>query len=139
MISAIGNLGQLWFMVFACRLNAAVFIGFLARLLRVVEERKVFFIVDSHPAHKAAGVSRWIEEKPERSSRLELFFLPGYSPELNPDECLNQDTKQAMRKNRPRDQQEMMSNVRSHLHRRKKQPEVVQRFFREKHVPYAAA
>lgn len=139
MISAIGNLGQLWFMVFACRLNAPVFIEFLARLLRATEERKVFFIVDSHPAHKAAKVKSWIEEKPERSSRLELFFLPGYSPELNPDECLNQDTKQAMRKNRPRDQREMMSNVRSHLHRRKKQPAVVQRFFHEKHVRYAAA
>jgi transposase len=140
MISAISNLGQLWFMVFKDRLNAPVFIEFLGRLLRAGGEgRKLFLIVDSHPAHKAAKVARWLEEEPvERSGRLELFFLPGYSPELNPDECLNQDTKQAMRKNRPRDQQEMMSKVRSHLHRRKKQPQVVKRFFEEKHVHYAA-
>jgi transposase len=141
MISAISNLGQLWFMVFKQRLDAGVFVAFLSRLLRAAgDERKLFLIVDSHPVHKAAKVRRWLGEKPaQRSGRLELFFLPGYSPELNPDECLNQDTKQAMRKHRPRDRQEMMGNVRSHLHRRNKQPDVVKRFFHEKHVRYAAA
>jgi len=139
MISAISNLGQLWFMVFKGRLDAALFVEFLGRLLRAQDKRKVFFIVDSHPAHKASRVRNWINQKPQRSTRLELFFLPGYSPELNPDECLNQDTKQAMRKTRPRDQREMMSKVRSHLHRRKKQPAVVKRFFQERHVRYAAA
>jgi transposase len=139
MISAISNLGQLWFMVFRQRLDAGVFVAFLGRLLRAAGTRKLFLIVDSHPAHKAAKVTRWLDEEPVRRHRLELFYLPGYSPELNPDECLNQDTKQAMRKHRPRDQQEMMGNVRSHLHRRKKQPAIVKRFFQEKHVRYAAA
>jgi transposase len=140
MISAISNHGTLWFMVFKARLNAKLFIEFLARLLRVGEGRKLFLIVDSHPAHKAAKVTRWLEAKPtERPGRLELFFLPGYSPELNPDECLNQDTKQAMRKTRPRDQRQMMSSVRSHLQRRQKQPAIVRRFFHETHVRYAAA
>ncbi len=140
MISAISNLGQLWFMVFAGRLDAKLFVEFLARLLHVGKDRKLFLIVDSHPAHKAAKVTRWLNEKPdERSGRLELFFLPGYSPELNPDECLNQDTKQAMRKTRPRHQREMIGNVRSHLRRRQKQPQVVKQFFQEQHVRYAAA
>ena len=140
MISAISNLGQLWFMVFAGRLNAKLFIEFLGRLLRIAAGRKLFLIIDSHPAHKAGKVTRWLNEKPaERSGRLELFFLPGYSPELNPDECLNQDTKQALKKNRPRYQWEMIGNVRSHLRRRQKQPQVVKRFFQEKHVRYAAA
>lgn len=140
MISAIGNLGQLWFMVFAGRLDAGMFVAFLGRLLRAVDRPRVFLIVDSHPAHKAAKVRRWIGQRPERSGRLELFFLPGYSPELNPDECLNQDTKQAMRKTpRPRDQGEMMNNVRTHLRRRQKRPDVVRRFFEEEHVRYAAA
>jgi transposase len=140
MISAISNLGQLWFMVFAGRLDARLFIEFLGRLLRVSGKRKFMLIVDSHPAHKAAKVRQWLDEKPtERSGRLELIFLPGYSPELNPDECLNQDTKQAMRKTRPRHQDELMANVRSHLRRRQKQPRVVKRFFEEPHVRYAAA
>lgn len=139
MISAISNLGQLWFMVFAGRLNAKRFVEFLGRLLRAGKGRKLFLIVDSHPAHKAGKVTRWLHERPaERSSRLELFFLPGYSPELNPDECLNQDTKQAMRKTRPRHQRELIGNVPSHLRRRQKQPQVIKRFFHEQHVRYAA-
>lgn len=140
MISAIGNLGQLWFMVFAGQLDAKLFTEFLARLLRAGRGRRLFLIVDSHPAHKAAKVRRWLDERPAgRSDRLELFFLPGYSPELNPDECLNQDTKQAMKNHRPRHQDELIGNVRGHLRRRQKQPHVVRRFFQEKHVRYAAA
>lgn len=103
MISALSNLGKLWFMVFACRFNAAVFVRFLDRLLRSTGDRKLMLIVDSHPAHKAAKIKKWIDAQPQRTARLELFFLPGYSPDLNPDELVNQDTKQAIRQTRPRD------------------------------------
>lgn len=80
-------------MVFSCRFNADVFIRFLARLLESTDGRKIILIVDSHPAHKAAKVARWIAAKRERQANLELCFRPGYCPELNPDELLNQDTK----------------------------------------------
>lgn len=60
-----------------------------------------------------------------RCDRLELIYLPGYSSDLNPDECLNQDAKHEMRKRRPHDRNEMISDVRGHLRRRKKQPHVV--------------
>jgi transposase len=137
-ISAISNLGRLWFMVFAGRFTAAVFVAFLGRLLRAVPGRKLVLIVDSHPVHKSATVRRWLAG-PAAAGRIELVYLPGYSPELNPDELLNQDTKQAMRKCRPADQREMMSRVRSHLRSRQKRPDVVRRFFHEEHVRYAAA
>jgi transposase len=139
MISAIGNLGRLWFVVFSCRFNADVFIRFLARLLRSSDGRKIILIVDSHPAHKAAKVARWIAAKRERQANLELCFMPGYSPDLNPDELLNQDTKQAMRRQRPRDQSHMMANARAHLRRRRNQPRVVRNVLEEEHVRYAAA
>jgi transposase len=139
MISAISNLGQLWFMVFAGRLDAKLFIEFLGRLLRVSGSRKLMLIVDSHPAHKSGKARRWLDERAQRCGRLELIFLPGYSPELNPDECLNQDTKQAMKTHRPRHQDELIGQVRGHLRRRQKQPHVVRRFFQEEHVRYAAA
>jgi transposase len=137
-ISAVSNLGRLWFMVFAGRFTSAVFVAFLGRLLRAVPGRKLVLIVDSHPAHKSAHVRRWLAG-PAAAGRVELVYLPGYSPELNPDELLNQDTKQAMRKCRPADQREMMGHVRSHLRRRQKQPDVVRRFFHEENVRYAAA
>jgi hypothetical protein len=61
MISAISNLGQLWFMVFTGRLDAKLFVEFLGRLLRAGKERKLFLVIDSHPAHKASKVKRWLE------------------------------------------------------------------------------
>jgi transposase len=137
-ISAVSNLGRLWFMVFAVRFNSGVFVAFLGRLLRAVPGRKLVLIVDSHPAHKSARVRRWLAS-PAAAGRVELVYLPGYSPELNPDELVNQDTKQAMRKCRPADQREMIGHVRTHLRRRQKQPGVVRRFFHEEHVRYAAA
>lgn len=83
----------------SCRFNADVFIRFLARLLKSTDGRKIILIIDSHPAHKAAKVTRWIEAKRGRQAKLELCFMPGYSPELNPDELLNQDTKQGLQQN----------------------------------------
>lgn len=138
MISAVSNQGALRFKVFKGRFVASEFIDFLSRLMRSVGPEKVFLIVDSHPVHKARGVRSWIDADPVRCERLKLFFLPGYAPELNPDECVNQDTKQAMKKHRPRDQGQLIGAVRSHLSRRQKQPEVVKRFFQERHVRYAA-
>jgi hypothetical protein len=139
MISAISNLGHLWFMVFSCRFNADVFIRVLTRHLKSTDGRKIILIVDSHPAHRAVKVTRWIEAKRDRQAKLELCFMPGYSPELNPDELLNQETGQAMRRQRPRDQSQMMANARAHLRRRQNQPGVVRNFFQEEHVLYAAA
>lgn len=138
MISALSNRGELRFMVFQGGFVAGTFIDFLSRLLRSTGEQKLVLIVDSHPVHKARKVKEWISSDEKRQRRLKLVYLPGYSPDLNPDECVNQDTKQAMRKHRPRDTAELISQVRSHLTRRQKQPEVVKRFFHEKHVRYAA-
>jgi hypothetical protein len=67
-----------------------------------------------------------------------LYFLLGYSLELNPDECVNNDTKLSMRKHRPRDAVQMMNKVRQYMSRRQKQPEIVKRFFNEAHVQHAA-
>ncbi|MGH8856612.1 MAG: hypothetical protein ACREXG_01035 [Polaromonas sp.] len=65
--------------------------------------------------------------------------IAGYCPELNPDELLNQDVKtNALGKSRPSNKGEMIKSVRSHLHRRQKQPAVIRNLFKEKHVQYAA-
>ena len=86
--------------------------------------------------HKARKVKAFVAR---HGKRLRLILLPGYCPELNPDELLNQDVKtNALGKSRPRQKTELMSTVRSHLHRRQKQPAVVCNLFRERHVRYAA-
>ncbi len=71
---------------------------------------------------------------------IELHFLPGYSPELNPAECLNQDVKtNALGKRRPRTLAELKDSVRSFLRSRQRRPAKVARYFQERHVRYAAA
>jgi transposase len=138
MISAITNRGQLAFMVFRQRFTARVFVNFLTRLLRLMRKsrRKIFLIADSHPVHKARSVRRWLAE---HAAHIEIFWLPPYSPELNPDELLNQDVKtNAVGRVRPADLREMMSNVRSYLRIAQRRPQVVKNYFRERHVQYAA-
>lgn len=136
-ISALSNRGQLYFMVFTGRANADLFISFLRRLLKQMEGRKVFVIVDGHPSHKAKKVTAFVTAHEEL---LRLYFLPPYSPELNPDELLNNDVKSnALGRRRPRTREELIADTRAHLRRRQKQPQIVANFFNEEHVRYAAA
>jgi transposase len=136
MISAITNQGHLSFMVFRESFTVKVFLRFLRRLIRQ-SKRKVYLIVDGHPVHRAKLVQAWVEK---HSDRIALFRLPAYSPELNPDEMLNQDVKSnALGRQRPTDVSELMGKVRSYLRSRQRQPAIVKRYFQERHVLYAAA
>jgi transposase len=135
MISTVTNRGRLAFMVFKCRFTTQVALEFLPRLLRHTL-RKVFLIWDGHPVHRSRAVKKWIED---HADRIEMYFLPGYSPDLNPDELLNQDVKaNAVGRQRPSDQPEMIANVRSYLHSTQRRPDIVRAYFQEEHVRYAA-
>ncbi len=135
MISAITNRGKLAFMVFERKFRAGVFVAFLRRLLRHAR-RRVCLIVDEHPVHRAAAVRRWVQRQ---GPRLRLFFLPGYSPDLNPGEYLNQDVKtNAVGRQRPRDKGELMGNVRRYLRSTQRRPAKVQSYFHHPSVRYAA-
>jgi len=135
MISTITNRGRLNFMVFGQEFTAKVFLRFLTRLLRQAK-RKIFLVVDRHPVHRSAPVRRWLAR---HASRVTMFFLPSYSPELNPDELLNQDVKtNAVGRMRPWTQDEMMYDVRSYLRSRQRRPVLVRKYFEGVHVCYAA-
>jgi transposase len=135
MVSAITNRGRLYFMIFKRRFRAEVLIEFLRRLVRQVP-RYIFLIIDQHPVHVAAKVKKWFK-KNER--RIQVFYLPSYSPDLNPDEKLNQDVKSnAVGRRRPHDQNQMVRNVRSYLYSRQRKPHVVKKYFEADSVRYAA-
>ena len=135
MISTITNRGRLAFMVFQEHFTARVFLRFLRRLLRHAR-RKVFLIVDRHPTHRAGKVGRWLTR---HRRHIRLFFLPAYSPALNPDELLNQDVKtNGVGARRPHNQPELLANVRSYLRSTQRRPQRVRGYFREAHVCYAA-
>lgn len=135
MISAITNRGKLYFMVLNKRFRARVFIDFLRRLERQVP-RRIYLIVDRHPVHRAAAVKKWLETT---GRRVRLFYLPGYRPDLNPDEFLNQDVKSnAVGRRRPPDVVTMRKNVSGYLRGRQRQPHIVRNYFKHESVRYAS-
>ncbi|NUM60486.1 MAG: IS630 family transposase [Bdellovibrionaceae bacterium] len=134
MISSITNRGKLRFMVFKERFTASVFIEFLKRLTKGIKN-KIFLIIDGHPVHKSKAVKTWIQEN---GNKIEIFLLPAYSPELNPDEYLNQDIKQHTRKRRPENQDQMITELRSYLKKNQKNPQKIKNFFQAEKVKYAA-
>lgn len=135
LISAITNRGQLQFMVFKERFTVAVFLKFLRRLLRQ-NRRKVFLIIDNHPVHVARATLRWFKT---RRQELRVYFLPGYSPELNPDEYLNQDVKtNAVGRTRPLNRHEIIANLRAYLRCTQANCSLVKRYFHAEPVRYAA-
>ncbi len=136
-ISAISNKGHLSFRVFKEKFVAAVFIDFLSRLVRQGTGQKIILILDGHPVHRSKKVKAWVEAHAEQ---IELQFLPGYAPELNPTELLNQDVKtNALGRRRPHTQTELIEGTRSYLRSRQKTPRIVARYFEEKQVRYAKA
>lgn len=97
LISSVTNQGKARFMLYRNTLTAEVLIQFLGRLIRDAG-RKVFLVLDNLRVHHSRKVQAWLEQK---SDRIALFFLPSYSPELNPDEYLNADLKARMNAAQP--------------------------------------
>jgi transposase len=136
MISTVTNRGYLRFMIFTERFTARVFLKFLSRLVRQTK-RPIYLIADGHPVHKAGRVKKWLRDHQEE---LRLFRLPAYSPELNPDELLNQDVKaNTIGRQRPHDEAEMKAAIRGYLRSTQRQPQIVRNYFQEENVRYAAA
>jgi transposase len=135
MISAISPRGALRFMVVRGGVGAAVFIDFLKRLMQG-QRRGVYLIVDGHPAHRAKRVKRYVESL---AGKLRLFYLPPYSPELNPDELVWNDVKHngvaRTIVNTPKD---LRRAVTSRLRFLQKNPDRVRAFFHAPETRYAA-
>ena len=135
LISAISNKGVLRWMVLQRAITAAVLIVFLSRLIRDVSQ-KVFLILDRLPVHRAPAVRTWLAE---RQDRIEVFHLPPYSPELNPDEYLNAHLKRAATaKPPPRSKDELRQHVTRHMRSLSQRPDRVRSFFGHRRARYAA-
>jgi transposase len=133
-MAAISNRGELYFTCFTGSFTGPVFLAFLDRLVRHLD-RKIHLVVDGHPVHRRVNVRNWLAE---RVDRIEMHFLPGYSPELNPVELLNGDTKRHVAQANPANPDELAAAAASHLRRRQNQPEVVKALFGKPEVRYAA-
>lgn len=136
MISAIANQGTVRFHLFEGTMNAQRFITFLKRLIKDAK-RKVFFIVDNLRVHHALMVKDWVKENEDR---IELFCLPPYSPELNPDEYLIGALKQAVHSRSPvRSARKLKARVLSYMRSLQQLPDKVSGFFKHKNIQYAGS
>jgi transposase len=135
LVSTVTNKGKVRWMVYGGALNGKILIRFLRRLLKDAG-RKIFLILDNLRVHHSKVVQAWLAEHREA---IEVFFLPSYSPELNPDECLNADLKRAVTSRVPsRAKGHLRKVTLSHMHRLSKSPERVRKYFQHDPVKYAA-
>lgn len=134
-IAAISNEGSVHFMTHKESMNSALFIIFLERLLGETTG-KVFLITDRLPAHVSAAVEDWVAARRER---IELFFLPTYAPERNPDEYLNNDMKGTINATGlPDNKESPRSRIQGFMIRLKHLPQKVRNYFLHPCVHYAA-
>jgi transposase len=126
MISAISGTGQMQFMIVDGRVNAEVFVQFLRQLL-IGAEQPIILVVDGHPVHRSKAVAEFVGST---DGKLELHFLPPYSPQLNPDEQVWKHVKGHVAKQAPADKFEMRIMVRKALERLQALPQIVAGFFR---------
>ncbi|MDQ2834417.1 MAG: IS630 family transposase, partial [Acidobacteriota bacterium] len=134
-ISTVTNKGEMRWKVFSGALNAKVLIGFLQRLTRL-QQAKIFLILDNLRVHHSKLVKRWLADN---ADKIEVFYLPSYSPELNPDEMLNADLKHSVTTAAPaRTAKALTRSAARSLRSIQKQPARIRSYFQQKNVTYAA-
>ena len=135
LISSVTNQGKVRFMLYDGTMNAAKMIKFMKRLIKDAD-RKVYLILDNLRAHHSKVVKAWVQN---HSDDIELFFLPSYSPELNPDEYLNCDLKDGVHSGVPaRSKKQLKNRAVSHLRKIQKLPGRIKKYFTHPKIAYAA-
>src|SRR3954454_5241603 len=140
LISAISARGALRFSVLAGTLTGARFIGFLQRLIPDAQRAgagPVFVIVDGHPVHRATAVDRFVAST---HGALRLYRLPGYSPQLNPDEWVWKNVKHdGVAPAAPKGPEQMKAVITARLRRLQRLPHIVRGFFGDPELAYISA
>lgn len=132
-ISAVTMRGGFWYAVYTGRFNAGRFVEFLKAFLRG-RRRPVMLVVDGHPAHRAKLVAQFVQST---KGRLELHFLPGYAPELNPDEFVWNHLRQRGVSKKPlRRNESLRARIESDLRAIQRRPALVRSFFHAESVVY---
>ena len=135
MIATVTNRGKTQWMIIDEAFNSDKLIEFLEALVKDAS-KKVFLILDNLRVHHSKPVKQWVAE---RQDKIELFYLPSYSPELNPEERLNADLKHSIGSKVPvRTKAKLKAAVTDHMTNLEQSPERVKSFFQDPCVKYAA-
>lgn len=136
MISALTNQGTLRFMLYLETMTTVLLIMFFQRLIREAEH-KIYVILDNLRVHHSKRFKKWLDENREK---IAVYYLPAYSPELNPDEYLNGRLKQDIHSGiSPRTAAEISKKTRWFMQRQQRAPGSVRKLFKHKRVLYASS
>ena len=134
MVSAVTNQGKVRFRVFDGSMNTDILIDFCKRLIKA-SGRKVYLILDNLRVHHAKVFKAWLAK---HGDEIAVFYLPSYSPELNPDEYLNCDVKAGVHSGKPaRTKDQLKKKVKSHMRMLQKKPARVMKYFCHEKIRYA--
>jgi len=131
-ISAVSKRGDLRFMLYEGSFVQQTFITFLERLMTTTD-RPITIVVDGHPVHHGKGVKSFVEST---NGKIKLYFLPPYSPELNPDELVWNNTKSNVKRKLANGPQQFISVISSYLHSIQKRPSLIQSLFSHPSLAY---
>lgn len=135
MISTVTNKGQVQFLIYTGNMNADRMIEFLTQLIKN-KQQKIFLILDNLRVHHSKLVKEWVEN---HKSEIELFYLPSYSPEKNPDEYLNCDLKYGLsEKPSPKNEKQLKQYVEGHMNMLNSNRQRVMKYFHHEEIKYAA-
>lgn len=137
MIATVTNQGKTRWMIIDEAFNSDKLIEFMQALIKESQGKKIFLILDNLRVHHSKPVKEW---SAQRKEDIELFYLPSYSPELNPEERLNADLKHAIGSKVPvRTKAKLRAAATEHMTMLENTPERVRKYFGDKHVAYAAS
>jgi transposase len=135
MIATVTNQGKARWMIIEEAFNSDRLVEFLQALIKDAG-KKVFLILDNLKVHHSKPVKAWVGE---HMDKIELFYLPSYSPELNPEERLNADVKHAIGSKVPvRTKPKLRAAANDHMVMLENNPERVKSYFQDPRVKYAA-
>jgi len=131
--SAVNANGAFWFCTYEGALNAELFVELLKKMMHR-RKKPVHLVLDSLPAHKKANVREYTEST---NGRLTLHFLPGYAPDLNPDELVWSHVKRTGTARRPLQKGEKLrGKIEEQLARLQNMPRLLRSFFQAPSVAY---
>ena len=131
--SAVNSKGAFWYATYQGGLNGQLFVQLLKQMMRN-RTKPVHMVVDGSPAHKTKLVKEYVTST---EGRLTLYFLPGYAPELNPDELVWSHVKRTGASRMPlRKGEKLSEKIEMQLAAIKKMPSLVRAFFQTPSVAY---
>jgi transposase len=131
--SAVNSKGGFWFATYQGATDAEVFVELLQKMMHK-RKRPIHLVVDGLPAHKRQIVKEYVQST---NGKLTMHFLPGYAPDLNPDELVWSHAKRSAAKRGPlKSGEKLQARVDEELSKIKKNPALVRQFFKHPTVSY---